>query len=81
MSKTPSSTFNAKVRGKKVLLSDDDENLISTALSLIWIKTNKRIESCIFDKDRVRISYKNNEGRAYFDLQESSSSFTFINKV
>ena len=70
MSKTSSSALNAKVRGNKVFLSDDDKNLISTALSLIWIKTNKRIESCIFDQDRARITYKNNEGRMYFDLKD-----------
>ncbi|PKK63664.1 hypothetical protein RhiirC2_869659 [Rhizophagus irregularis] len=30
--------------------------------------------------DKVRIIFKKNEGRTYIDLQELSSSFTFINK-
>ena len=83
MSKTPSSVLNSKIRGKKIVLPDNDENIISAALSLIWIKSNKKIESCMFEQDKVKISYKKNEGCVYFDLQEqeSSSNFTFINKV
>jgi hypothetical protein len=82
MSKTPSSTLNSRIRGKKVkFLSDDDEKLITRALSFVWIKTNKKIEACNFDQEKVKVSYKKNEGRVYFDLDESLSSFTFINKV
>ena len=73
MSKTPSSAFNSKIRGKKIVFSPEDENLISTALSVIWTRTNKNVESCYFDKDKVRLSFKKNEGRVYFDLQESLS--------
>lgn len=54
----------------------DDENLILSALTLIWIKTNKNVESCYFDQDRVKMSFKKIEGCIYFDLQE-----LFINKV
>src|ERR1700722_14357316 len=82
MSKTPSSTLNSRIRGKKVeFLSDDDEKLITRALSFVWIKTNKKIEACNFDQEKVKVSYKKNEGHVYFDLDESLSSFTFINKV
>ncbi|GBB96233.1 hypothetical protein RclHR1_27070001 [Rhizophagus clarus] len=80
MSKTPCSVLNSKIRGKKVYLPDDDESLISTALSLVWTKTDKKIDSCTFEQDRVRMSYKKNEGRIYFDLEESLSNFTFIDK-
>ena len=77
-----SSAFNSRIRGKKVeFLSEDEEKLISIALSLIWLKPDKKIDSCVFEKERVRISYKKNEGRVYFDLQESLSGFTFIDKV
>jgi hypothetical protein len=70
MSKTPSSVLNSKIRGnKKVDLSTEDYNLISTALSHIWIKTEKKVESCYFEQDKVRLSYKNGV-RTYFDLQE-----------
>ncbi|GBC33777.2 hypothetical protein GLOIN_2v1881506 [Rhizophagus irregularis DAOM 181602=DAOM 197198] len=81
MSKTPSSALNLKIRGKKVELLPEDEELISLALSIIWTKSNKKIESCNFDQDKVRLSFKKNEGRVYFDLQESALDFTFINKV
>ena len=75
-------TLNSKICGKKIdFFSDDNENLISIALSLIWLKTNKKIKSCIFEKDWVRVSCRKNEGHAYFDLQESLSGFTFIDKV
>ncbi|UZO14004.1 uncharacterized protein OCT59_005475 [Rhizophagus irregularis] len=81
MSKTPSSALNLKFRGKKVELLPEDEELISLALSIIWTKFNKKIESCNFDQDnKVRLSFKKNEGRVYFDLQESALDFTFINK-
>ena len=82
MSKTPSSTLNSRIHEKKVeFLSSDDEKLITRALSFVWIKTNKKIEACNFDQEKVRVSYKKNEGRVYFDLDESLSSFTLINKV
>ncbi|GES83023.1 hypothetical protein GLOIN_2v1781828 [Rhizophagus clarus] len=81
MSKTPCSVLNSKIRGKKVYLPDDDESLISTALSLVWTKTDKKIDSCTFEQDRVRMSYKKNEGRIYYDLEESLSNFTFIDKL
>ena len=46
MLKTPFSTLNLRIRGKKVeFLSDDDEKLITKALSFVWIKTNKKIEA------------------------------------
>ncbi|GBC10829.1 hypothetical protein RclHR1_09930004 [Rhizophagus clarus] len=61
MSKTPCSVLNSKIRGKKVYLPDDDESLISTALSLVWTKTDKKINSCTFEQDRVKMSYKKNE--------------------
>ncbi|CAB5185092.1 unnamed protein product [Rhizophagus irregularis] len=80
MSKTPFSALNLKIRGKKVELLPEDEELISLALSIIWTKSNKKIESCNFDQDKVRLSFKKNEGRVYFDLQESALDFTFINK-
>ncbi|POG65372.1 hypothetical protein GLOIN_2v1781828 [Rhizophagus irregularis DAOM 181602=DAOM 197198] len=80
MLKTPCSVLNSKIRGKKVYLPDDDESLISTALSLVWTKVDKKIDSYIFEQDRVRMSYKKNEGRIYFDLEESLSNFTFIDK-
>lgn len=60
-------------KGKEV----DDE--ILSALSFIWIKTNKQVETCYFDQGRVRMSFKKDEGCVYFDLQESLSDFTFIN--
>ncbi|POG55039.1 hypothetical protein GLOIN_2v1849273 [Rhizophagus irregularis DAOM 181602=DAOM 197198] len=41
---------------------------------------NKKIDSCVFEQNKVRIIFKKNEGRTYIDLQELSSSFTFINK-
>ena len=76
MPKTPSSTFNSKIRGnKKIDLSSENYNLISTALSFIWIKTEKKVESCNFEQDRVRLSYSKNLGRAYFDLEESNKVY------
>lgn len=80
MPKTPSN-FNAKIRGKKIEFSSDDEKLISAALSIIWLKTNKEVESCSFEHEKAMLSFKRNESRIYFDLQESLSGFTIINKV
>ena len=81
MSKTPATAFNSKIYEKRVELSSDKENLLSTALSIIWLKTNKNVESCIFDQDKVRLIYGKNGRRVYFDLQELLSDITFINKV
>jgi hypothetical protein len=50
--------------------SEDDKNLISTALSLIWKKNDKKVELCQFDNDKVKLSLKNNEGHVYFELQD-----------
>jgi len=80
MSKTPSA-LNLNIRGRVIELLPEDNDLISIALSIIWKKTNKEVESCNFDQDKVKLSFKKNEGCVYFDLQESSSDFTFINKV
>ncbi|PKY33791.1 hypothetical protein RhiirB3_452995 [Rhizophagus irregularis] len=80
MLKTPYSVLNSKIRRKKVYLPDDDESLISTVLFLVWTKTNEKIDSCTFEQNRVRMSYKKNEGHIYFDLKESLLNFTFINK-
>ncbi|GBC00201.1 hypothetical protein RclHR1_37830001 [Rhizophagus clarus] len=81
MSKTPSAILNLKIRKKKAFLPDDVKYSVSIALSYIWTVTNKKINSCVFEQDKVRIIFKKNEGRTYIDLQELSSSFTFINKV
>ncbi|PKK56878.1 hypothetical protein RhiirC2_799123 [Rhizophagus irregularis] len=52
MSKTPCSVLNSKIHRKKVYLSDDNESLISTALSLVWTKMDKKIDLCTFEQDR-----------------------------
>ncbi|RGB30677.1 hypothetical protein C1646_765042 [Rhizophagus diaphanus] len=80
MSKTHCSVLNSKIRKKNVYLSDNDESLILTALSLIWTKTNKKIDLCTFEQDRIRMSYKKNEGHIYFELEESLSNFIFKDK-
>ncbi|RGB33658.1 hypothetical protein C1646_761497 [Rhizophagus diaphanus] len=77
MSKT---FYSVLIYKKKVYLPDDDESLISTAFSLIWTKMDKKIDLCTFEQDRVKMSYKKNKGRIYFELEESLSNFTFINK-
>ncbi|GBC15747.2 hypothetical protein GLOIN_2v1877145 [Rhizophagus irregularis DAOM 181602=DAOM 197198] len=56
MSKIPSSALNLKIRGKKVELLPEDEELISLALSIIWTKSNKKIESCNFDQDKGNLA-------------------------
>ncbi|UZO00912.1 uncharacterized protein OCT59_012026 [Rhizophagus irregularis] len=56
MSKTPRSVLNSKIHRKKVYLPDDDESLISTALSLVWTKTDKKIDSCTFEQDRDNLA-------------------------
>src|SRR5579864_2681268 len=73
MSSTPSSYYNSKIHGSKIELSSEDKSSILTALSFIWMKTKKKVEFCHFQEGRARISYKKNEGRLYFDLQESLS--------
>ena len=60
MLKTPATAFNSKIHGKRVELSSDEENLLSTALSIIWLKTNKNVELCIFNQDKVRLTYRKN---------------------
>ncbi|GES92275.1 hypothetical protein GLOIN_2v1592485 [Rhizophagus clarus] len=62
---------NSKNRGKKVDISERDNNLISGALSLIWLKTNQKVKTCCFlEDDVVKLSYRN-DGCLYFDLCES----------
>ena len=68
MSKTPATAFNSKICGKRVELSSDEKNLLLTALSIIWLKTNKNVELCIFDQDKVRLTYGKNGERVYFNL-------------
>ena len=79
MSSTPSSYYNSKIRGSKIKLLSEDESLILIALSFIWMKTKKKVEFCHFQEGRARISYKKNEGRLYFDLQESLSEHVVNN--
>jgi hypothetical protein len=66
-----SKIHNPKIRGKKFDISERDSDLISGALSLIWIKTKQKVESCYFEGDVVKIIYSKNEGRGYFNLYES----------
>ncbi|PKK55377.1 hypothetical protein RhiirC2_802565, partial [Rhizophagus irregularis] len=56
MSKTLCSVLNSKIHGKKVYLFDDNESLISTALSLVWTKTDKKIDLCTFKQDRDNLA-------------------------
>jgi hypothetical protein len=68
--KTPTS-FNSKIHEKKINDFEYNKNLISDALSLIWIKTDHKVETCYFEKNVVRVSYKKNEGYGYFDINDS----------
>ena len=68
-----SAVSNERVRGKKIEMSSEDRNLISKALSIIWQKTDKNVESYFFEKDKVRLVYKKNKGRIYFDLFDELS--------
>ena len=68
-----SAVSNERVRGKKIEMSSEDRNLISKALSIIWQKTDKNVESYFFEKDKVRLVYKKNKGRTYFDLFDELS--------
>ena len=61
------------------IFSSENNNLISRALTLIWKKSDKRVESCQFDKDKVKLSFKNNEGHIYFDLQDETIEKEVIN--
>ena len=78
MSTTPSEFLNSKIRGKKIDISERDKNLISGALSLIWMKTDQKVEQCCFESDAVKISYSRNEGRGYFDLYESTDQINSL---
>ncbi|CAB4417970.1 unnamed protein product [Rhizophagus irregularis] len=73
---TPSAVFNSKIRGKKIELTKNDNKLISNALSLIWSKTNKKVDICRFEKDMATVTYLKNEGRLYFDLFDQESQDT-----
>ena len=68
-----SAVSNERVRGKKIEMSSEDRNLISKALSIIWQKTDKNVESYFFEKDKVRLVYKKNKSRTYFDLFDELS--------
>jgi len=68
---TPSSIFNSRVRGKKLEFNENDKSSITKALSLIWIKTNKMVNSCLFERNKVTLSCKGS--RIYFDLVEDLS--------
>jgi hypothetical protein len=65
---TPSSVFNSRVRNK-MEVNENDKGLISNALSIIWRKTNKKVESCVFERNKVTVCC-NKSGRIYFDLVE-----------
>lgn len=64
-----SKILNSKNRGKLFNVSERDKNLISGALSLIWVKTNHKVETCTFEGDVVTLSY--NHKLRYFDIYES----------
>ena len=70
---TPSAHFNSKICGKKIEFSENDKNLISSALSVIWNKTHKKVNMCRFENNRVVLSYLRNEGCLYFDLIDRES--------
>ena len=65
---TPSSVFNLRVRNK-IEVNENDKSLISKALSIIWMKTNKKVESCLFERNKATVCC-NKSGRIYFDLVE-----------
>lgn len=75
---TPSAVFNSKIRGKKIELTKNDNKLISNALSLIWSKTNKKVDIYQFEKDMATVTYLKNEGRLYFDLFDQESQDTEV---
>ena len=66
---TPSSVLNSRIRGNRMNFSEKDQTLISKALAIIWIKTNKKVESCLFERNKATV-YCNKSGRFYFDLVE-----------
>ena len=61
-------TFNERGGGKIEFSSEDDKKAISIALSIIWQMTNKNVESCFFEKDKVKLLYSKNKEHTYFDL-------------
>jgi hypothetical protein len=75
---TPSSTFNAKIRDKRLEFTEVDKELISKALSFIWIKTSKKVESCKFERNKVTICCSKGEGFAYFDLVDVENKVHYI---
>src|SRR5688500_3657039 len=52
---TPSSVLNSRVRGNRMKFSEKDQTLISKALAIIWIKTNKKVESCLFERNKATV--------------------------
>ena len=64
---TPSSVFNSRIRGKKIEFNEKDKSLVLKALSLIWAKTNKQVETCSFERNKVTVSCSKG-GHLYFDL-------------
>ena len=70
-----SATLNEKHRGKKLNITNQNKNLISNALSFIWLITNKKIERCTFlmnnTGNAVKIDYKKGEGSLFFDLHNN----------
>ena len=70
MSKEIPASSSTKILGKRLKFSELDKNLISNALSFIWLKTNKKIEACRFNENNATVTYINNEGHAYFYLDE-----------
>ncbi|GBC04096.1 hypothetical protein RclHR1_05500011 [Rhizophagus clarus] len=75
--RTPASS-NSKIREKKINISEYNKNLISDALSLIWVKTDHKVDTCSFEKNVVKVSYKQDEGYEYFDLHESLEEINLL---
>src|ERR1051325_21740 len=59
--------------------SEIDKQLILKALSFIWVKTNKKVESCWFKRNKAMI-FMEEGGCAYFNLDEELSSDKVIVK-
>ena len=69
-------TMSKKIPGSNVKtfeFSEIDKQLILKALSFIWVKTNKEVESCWFKTNKAMI-FLEGGGCAYFDLDEKLSS-------
>lgn len=77
---TPSSIFNSRIRGKIIELDEHDQSLISEALSIIWTKTHKKVESCLFERNKATV-FCNKNGRIYFDLVEREELSSLEYKV